>query len=337
MGSASTTPAVTKVDIDSFCDTRAQDLFLHTGDLLLLSGSGIRARLISLCTWCRYSHIAIAVIPHEVFKDYTGPNEYYLLESSGSAGSVKCVCGSIHNGVRLVPMRDRLQEYLRESGTGELHACVIQNMHQAERQPAGVGVADADALAATPFFGLRQADCDKLCTFIKTRRKCGYDYTVLDTIDAVLSPDMALGVLHHAAQPSLHGYTCSSLVAAFYVEIGTLSAKLDLASVSPKSFYARERVLKAYMNYPTPSHNVTLIRSTNYELCITDPRATASTATTTDAVARTPAEPDVEMATMRPAMSRTAMDAALAATLTPAPTISSADSASLLQEDSLDL
>jgi hypothetical protein len=336
MGSGNTT-TVQEVDVERFCDTKGA-LWLFTGDLLLLRGCGLRSLLVQLLTVCRFSHVAMAVRLKDLFPTYAGPDELWLFESVFSPGSVPCVCGKTHNGVRLVPLRQRLLEYVRESGAGDVSACVIQAVHQGD-----------PPTAATPFCGLRPADAASLVQFMRSHLHCQYDSSIKDSIDAFLGPELAFGHMFQqgpadrraasaAAPVSTHAYTCSSMVAAFYVYIDTLSPTLELSSVSPKTFLIRDTALAPFARIPSARKNITVFGDKNHYLRITY----TSTDTQLEEQTRRSQQPiDAGVSPSSSSATTTAAAAAVAAaqhaTSAAAATVAPSESAALVADVDLEL
>lgn len=86
---------------DACCLARA-------GDLLLFNGCGTSSAMVRLFTPSRYSHVAIVI---QMKNDETGEIVPFLVEAVRHKDTNLDVCGKHSAGVRVVPMRERLETY----------------------------------------------------------------------------------------------------------------------------------------------------------------------------------------------------------------------------------
>jgi hypothetical protein len=115
--------------------------WLETGDLVLFSGTGWRARLIELFTQCPYSHVGMVYRLPVTHDGNPASSVLYLLESAGQSEELFCMLRGVRkNGVRLVELSQRLRQYMRASGADEVRVCIVKTMIAPNPYHTGPGV-----------------------------------------------------------------------------------------------------------------------------------------------------------------------------------------------------
>jgi hypothetical protein len=187
---------------------------VKSGDVLLFRGSARTSRLIEWFTWCPYSHIGIVLM-------YNG--EICLLESVGHVDALHCKLGNRpKDGVRLVSLEQKLNNYLAETGR-EL----------------------ADATTQICFLPLHLQEsqhslCEQhLLNFARHTLGLGYQHSSQSLLHAAFHaiPAPSLSAYAHLSSDNPRKeYQCAELVAAALRAMGVLRLNFPCEDMTPKSF-----------------------------------------------------------------------------------------------------
>jgi hypothetical protein len=206
--------------------------WLETGDLVLFSGTGWRARLIELFTHCAYSHVGMIYRLPETHDGNPASSELYLLESVGHADELYCVLhGKRKGGVRLVELRERLRQYMRESGTGTVRVCVVKAMIAPNPHYAGPGT-----LYATSRGDMSERLGEFVSDVCDSRYGGSAARLVRHSYPALFGGGAGYG-RGTAPLLGLDQYTCTELVAAALVHMQLASPELPIEQIQlPRHF-----------------------------------------------------------------------------------------------------
>lgn len=184
---------------------------VRAGDLLLFNGCGASSALVRVFTPSRYSHVAIVF---QMANSETNEVVPFLIEAVRHKDNVTDVCGEHSLGVRVVPMKERIETYRGYTLAVRHLRCRKQMLSKVSR-----------------FIN------EHLERFVNEYMYRGYNHDWRDFFNARIPffRNTEYGA-RYDKQDTRREFFCSELVAQCFIQAGMLDETSAASSYSPDSF-----------------------------------------------------------------------------------------------------